>query len=165
MASDQPRERYGFLRTVCGCEICRVPCRHMPGSLDVADLERLCPADQDVFTWAEEHLRALTDKAVPTLVPARQPNGHCHWLYQGQCVVHGQSPYGCAFFDAHLPAAEVEKRSAATLNARREDAAQDGLYYRVWRHLIHLGKTGPSGDRSAIDRERQAIRASYQGSQ
>jgi hypothetical protein len=135
----------------------------MPGSLDVEDLKRLCPADQDVFSWAEEHLRALTTKAVPTLVPARVPNGHCHWLFSGQCVVHDRSPYGCAFFDSHLSADEVERRSAATMSARRQDAAENGLYYRVWRHLCRLGLISPPGDRGAIDRERQAIRISLQG--
>jgi hypothetical protein len=154
------RERYGFQRTVCGCEMCRVPCRHMPGSLDVVDLLALCPPNHDVFGWAEEHLRALTDKGVPTLVPARLPNGHCHWLFEGQCVVHEHSPYGCSFFDAHQPADEVERRSAATMQARRDDAAAHGLYYRVWLHLCRKGRISPPGDRQAIDRERQAIRLS-----
>lgn len=158
-----PHQRHGFQRTVCGCEICRVPCRHMPGSLDVEDLERLCPPDQDLFTWAKQHLLALTSKEVPTLVPARLPNGHCHWLYEGQCMVHERSPYGCAFFDSHLPPTEVERRSAATMQARRDDAAKNGPYYRVWLHLCHLGLIGQSGDRTAVDRERQETRLGMGG--
>lgn len=144
------REQHGFRRTVCGCEFCRAPCRHVPGSLDVADLERLCPAGQDVFAWAEQHLVVVTDKPFPTLVPARQANGHCHWLYDGQCAVHAQAPYSCAFFDAHLTGAEVQRRSAATIQARREDAARQGLYYRVWLHLQRKGRVGPSGDHAAL---------------
>jgi hypothetical protein len=151
------RERYGFYRTLCDCELCRVPCRHMPGSLDVADLPLLCPADQDVFTWAEQHLRALTDKPVPTLVPARQANGHCHWLEQDRCTVHEVSPFGCAFFDSHMSAAEARRRSAATLQARQHDADRHGLYYRVWLHLCQKGLVGRPGDREAVGRERQAI--------
>ena len=89
----------------------------IPGSLDVADLERLCPPGRDLFAWAEEHLVALTDKAFPTLVPARGPDGKCHWLYNGQCTVHAQAPYGCAFFDAHQSEAKVQRRSAATIRA------------------------------------------------
>src|ERR1700682_4838839 len=82
------RQEYGFHRTVCGCAFCRTPCRHLPGSLDVTDLLRLCPAGEDVMAWAQEHLRALTEKPYPTLVPARHPHGPCHWLFDGQCVVH-----------------------------------------------------------------------------
>src|SRR5205807_19611 len=66
------RAQFDFRRTRCGCEFCTAPCRHIPGSLDVSDLSRLCPPTQDLFSWAEEHLVALTDKPFPTLVPARQ---------------------------------------------------------------------------------------------
>lgn len=151
--SPSGREQFGFRRTVCGCEFCRAPCRHIPGSLDVADLPRLCPPGQDVFAWAEQHLRALTDKPFPTLVPARQANGHCHWLVAGQCAVHAHAPYSCAFFDSHQSEAEVQRRSAATIEARRQDAAQNGLYYRVWRHLCEKGLIGPSGDRAGLATE------------
>src|SRR5271166_1913757 len=133
------RKQFGFCRTICGCELCRAPCRHMPGSLDISDLPRLCPVGQDVFAWAEQHLRALTDKPFPTLVPARRADGHCHWLYEGKCAVHEISPYGCAFFDSHLDAAEVKRRSAATIQARRADALNNGLYYQVWLHLCARG--------------------------
>ena len=122
----------------------------MPGSLDVIDLARLCPPDHDVFTWAEQHLRALTDKPYPTLVPARQANGHCHWLFEGLCAVHENAPYSCAFFDAHMTEEEINRRSAATIQARQEDAARDGLYYRVWNHLCHKGLIARSGDRTAL---------------
>jgi hypothetical protein len=152
------REQHGFCRTVCGCAFCQAPCRHIPGSLDVADLERLCPPDQDLFAWAARHLRALTDKPFPTLVPARQGNGHCHWLYDGKCAVHDAAPFGCAFFDAHMGEDEIERRSAATIRARRDDAAANGLYFRVFLHLCHKGLVGPSGDRAALAAEVRAIR-------
>ena len=90
------REAFGFARTICDCAFCQAPCRHIPGSLDVADLPSLCPPGQDVFTWAEEHLRAIVDKGFPTLVPARTANGHCHWLFQGRCAVHASASYSCA---------------------------------------------------------------------
>src|SRR5437762_9516532 len=103
-ADDLPerREQHGFRRTECACAFCTAPCRHVPGSLDVSDLARLCPAGRDVFAWAEEHLRAVTDKPYPTLVPARGPDGHCHWYFDGGCAVHDRAPYSCAFFDAHM---------------------------------------------------------------
>src|SRR5579872_6717107 len=31
------REQFGFRRSVCGCNFCTAPCRHMPGSLDVSE--------------------------------------------------------------------------------------------------------------------------------
>ncbi len=158
LAGEQPpREQHGFARTRCPCEFCRVYCRHIPGTLDVADLTRLCPADQDVFAWAELHLRALTDKSSPTLVPARRSNGHCHWLVQGLCAVHADAPFGCAFFDAHMDDAEVERRRAATVEARNRDARENGLYYRVWQQLCRKGLTAPSGDREAVAVEMRRI--------
>ena len=152
------REQFGFQRTVCGCELCRAPCRHMPGSLDVADLARLCPADQDLFAWAEAHLVALTGKPFPTLVPARGVDGHCHWLFEGLCAVHANAPYSCAFFDMHMTDAEIERRSAATIEARREDAAKEGLYYRVWQHLCRKGLIGRPGDRAGLAEEVARLR-------
>jgi hypothetical protein len=154
------REQFGFRRTVCGCEFCAAPCRHIPGSLDVADLPRLCPPDQDVFPWAEEHLRALTGLPAPTLVPARQADGSCHWLFGGKCAVHENAPYSCAFFDSHMTEAEAGRRSAATVQARREDAANGGLYYRVWLHLCRKGLIGRFGDRAALAEEVEKIRRS-----
>jgi len=153
-----PREQFGFRRTDCGCEFCRAPCRHRPGSLDVSDLPRLCPPGQDVFAWAEEHLRALTDKQVPTLVPARQANGHCHWLSDGRCAVHDDAPYSCAFFDTHQTPTEAQRRSDQTIEARRGDAAQKGLYYQVWLHLCRKKLTSPSGDRVALAADFDKIR-------
>jgi hypothetical protein len=154
------REQFGFHRTVCGCAFCQAPCRHIPGSLDVSDLPRLCPPGQDVFAWAERHLRALAGRPVPTLVPARQANRHCHWFYNGRCAVHDTAPFGCAFFDQHMTEAEIARRSAATLQARREDASQNGLYYRVWAHLCRRGLISPPGDRSALAEEVHQIRRS-----
>jgi hypothetical protein len=144
------REQHGFRRTVCGCAFCAAPCRHIPGSLDVADLPRLCPEGQDVFAWAEQHLRAITDKGYTTLVPARGLDGACHWHFDGKCAVHERAPYGCAFFDSHMSHEEAERRAAATIAARRADAAAEGLYYRVWQHLCRKGLTCPSGDREGL---------------
>ncbi len=156
--SAEGREKHGFRRTVCGCAFCAAPCRYIPGSLDVSDLAHLCPAGQDVFAWAEEHLRAVPDKPFPTLVPARGPGGHCHWHFDGKCAVHDRAPYGCAFFDSHMSDEEIERRSAATIAARAQDAATAGLYSRVWRHLCRKGLTVASGDRAALAEEVLRIR-------
>jgi hypothetical protein len=113
----------------------------------------LCPAGREVFEWAEEHLRAVPDKPFPTLVPLRRPDGQCHWHVDGRCAVHENAPYSCAFFDCHLSDAEVQRRSAATIQARRKDQAARGLYYEVWLHLCRLGLTALPGDRAALDAE------------
>jgi hypothetical protein len=151
------REDYGFRRTACGCEYCRAPCRHMPGSLDVTDITRLCPPGQDVFAWAEQHLRALTDKPYPTLVPARQDDGACHWLCGGLCAVHDNAPFSCAFFDMHMTEKEIEARSSATIQARQDDAARNGLYQRVWLHLCREGLIGVPGNRAALAEELRVL--------
>jgi hypothetical protein len=147
------RQEHGFRRTECACPLCAAPCRHIPGGLDPADLARLCPPGQDVFAWAEQHLRALTDRPYPTLVPARGPDGSCHWLFQGRCAVHANAPYGCAFFDTHMSPDEVERRYAATVAARQEDAAAGGLYHRVWQHLCRRGLVGRRGNGADLARD------------
>jgi hypothetical protein len=152
------REGYGFKRTACGCPFCVAPCHHIPGSLDVSDLARLCPDDQDIFSWAETHLRAVIEKSYPTLVPARQGNGHCHWLVDGRCAVHAAAPYSCAFFDAHQTPEEINQRSAATIKVRREDAANNGQYYRVWLHLQNKGLIANPGDLDGLAAEVNGIR-------
>src|SRR5262249_38115121 len=116
------RHQHGFARTVCDCPFCQAPCKHIPGSLDVADLTRLCPPEKDIFAWAEDHLRAVVDKRYPTLVPAHGINGGCHWLFDGKCVVHEDAPYSCGFFDMHMTDAEIERRMQATIKEREEDA-------------------------------------------
>jgi hypothetical protein len=152
------REEHGFRRTVCGCEFCKVYCRHLPGTLDPADLLRLCPAGQDVFTWSEEHLRARADLPYPALVPVRNSEGHCHWYFDGRCSVHASAPFGCAFFDAHMPDAEIARRVAATVRACQEDAAANGVYTRVWRHLCGKGLIAPPGDRDGLAAEVRQLR-------
>jgi hypothetical protein len=151
------REELGFRRTECGCAFCQAYCLHVPGSLGPTDLQRLCPPGSDVFAWAEEHLRALIDKPYPALVPVRR-DGPCHWHFGGRCAVHDRAPFGCAFFDAHMDRAEVERRSAAVVRAVTDDAAANGLHYRVWLHLRNKGLTAPSGDRAGLRAEMERIR-------
>lgn len=151
------RAAHGFSRTRCACAFCKVYCRHMPGTLDPSDLSRLGPGEPEVFAWAEQHLRALVGQSYPALVPARGPDGHCHWYFDGKCAVHADAPFGCAFFDAHMPDAEVGRRVAATVRACEEDAAAQGLYHRVWLHLQSKGLLAPHGDRSVLRRELQLV--------
>lgn len=158
------REVHGFRRTTCGCDFCKTYCQHLPGALDPSDLLRLCPREEEVFAWAEQHLRAHADRGYPSLVPARNLLGHCHWYFDGQCVVHASAPFSCAFFDTHQSDAEVEERVAATVRACREDAAANGLYFRVWQYLSARGLIAPRGDRAALMREMRAIQRRMEGS-
>lgn len=158
MSEPSVREELGFRRTACACALCAAYCRHLPGTLNPSDLARLCPPGEDLFAWAERHLRALTDKAYPALVPARGADGHCHWLFAGRCAVHADAPFGCAFFDAHQGNAEVGRRADAAVRAIREDAAADGPYMRVWRHLRRLGLTAAPGDREGLAAEVESLR-------
>lgn len=144
------REQYGFGRTRCDCAACAAPCRFMPGSLDVTDLDRLCPPGTDLFAWAEEHLRAVTGKPYPTLVPARRADGACHWLFEGRCAVHEHAPYSCAFFDTHQGDDEVARRSDATIRARTADAAAGGTYFRLWTHLRDRKLIARPADRAGL---------------
>jgi hypothetical protein len=57
---------------------------------------------------------------------------------------------------------EAKRRSAATIRARRDDAAKDGLYYRVWLHLCRKGLIGRFGDRAALAEAMHKIRRGAQ---
>lgn len=149
---------HGFVRTKCSCEFCAVPCRHVPGGLTIADLQNLCSENKEVFDWAKEHLRALTNKPFPVLVPARQSNGHCHWYVDGRCQVHEHAPYGCAYFDSHQSEQEVAERYQAMTKARTEDLKNNGLYTRVWQYLCFLGLTDNPGSKSAMAKEYEKLR-------
>src|SRR5258708_24937566 len=52
---------FGYARTICACHDCAAGCRHLPGYLIPADLERLhnylAPAE-DLLAWARGHLLA-----------------------------------------------------------------------------------------------------------
>jgi hypothetical protein len=138
------RIELGFARTSCGCEKCRLFCQRLPGALIPSDLDRLIPSGEDPLAWSEQHLRAsggyLRLSAdgvdwVPSLVPAKAPSGHCHWLAEGRCMVHADSPFGCAFLDQHMTDKEAEKRASASREARRGAFETGGLYARIWSHL------------------------------
>ncbi len=148
------RTEFGFQRTTCDCELCSFWCRIMPGYLVPSDLERLCPPGADLMRWAREHLRAsrgflLVNRMtgakmqIPSLVPAKQANGHCHWLQaDGRCGVHENSPFGCAFLDQHMKDRDADRRNDAGRLARLDDFDANGLYSQVWRMLKEADLTG-----------------------
>ncbi len=143
----------------------------MPGFLVPSDLQRLCPPDVDLMTWAKEHLRA--DEIVVynpktgekwqvlrSLNPAKQANGHCHWLQpDGHCAVHDSSPFGCAFFDTHMKDSEAMNRNRTGEAACREDFAGSGPYSQVWQMLMKEGLTTEGGEAEAAGVEFLKIKA------
>jgi len=149
------RVEFGFSRTSCACRKCSVFCEHMPGFLVPSDLTRLIPPDADPFLWAETHLRASFGallpspegmRWIPSLVPAKAINGHCHWLKDGHCEVHEVSPYGCAFLDQHMSNREAQRRWKAGREARWDEMVCEGLYEKLWVHLSEKDLVYSTGD-------------------
>jgi hypothetical protein len=145
---DPRRTEFGYPRSVCACADCTAGCRHLPGYLVPADLDRIrahLAPEEDLLSWARRCLLASPGALVarggkrfriPTLVPARRPDGACLFLTDaGRCVIHAVSPFGCAFFDVHQDIAEGDARSAAGLQAVLSDWRADGPYAEVWRAL------------------------------
>jgi hypothetical protein len=153
---DPSRTEFGFCRTVCDCQACTLNCRHLPGFLVPADLERLhrhLAPDQDLRAWARQHLLASPGALVvrrgqktriPTLVPARRPDEACTFLTDaGRCAVHAVSPYGCAFFDGHMERAVADRRSKRGLQAVLEAWDAGEMYAHVWVGLAGFGLVAP----------------------
>lgn len=151
-----PRTEFGFKRTQCDCSECTRPCHNLPGYLIPDDLPRIhqhVAAQQDLMTWAKEYLLAspgalaMRDGEVfriPTLVPARRPDGACIFLTaEDRCAIHAVSPFGCAFFDSHTMHAECDRKSKRGLHAII-DAWEDGdIYAPVWLALAGDGLIAP----------------------
>ncbi len=107
--NDPERTEFGFARTVCACPDCTLNCQYIPGYLIPADLERIgqyhAPG-AEIFDWARGHLLASPGAMVrrgdavfriPTLVPARRPDGACLFLTADErCAIHVVAPFGCA---------------------------------------------------------------------
>jgi hypothetical protein len=82
---------------------------------------------------------------IPTLVPARRPDGACLFLTTaGECAIHAVAPFGCAFFDAHMATAEADQRSQLGLRAILEAWQANDPYARLWMTLAHAGQVAPA---------------------
>jgi hypothetical protein len=167
---DPARTEFGICRTRCDCLECTLSCRHIPGYLIPADLKRMhhhLATDQDLTTWAKEHLRASPGALVirggrafriPTLVPARRLDGACLFLTgDGQCSIHAVSPFGCAFCDSHMTHSECDHRSKHGLHAVLHAWQTSDLYAQVWALLAADGCMAPAPEiaRQAIFRSRK----------
>ena len=123
----------------------------IPADLDRI-LQHLAPGE-DLLAWARQHLLASPGAKVlqgsrvfriPTLVPARRPDGACIFLTaEDRCAVHAVAPFGCAFFDSHMPGAEADRRSSRGLQAVLEAWTRGDAYAQVWTTLHEAGLMAP----------------------
>lgn len=154
---DPARTEFGFARTKCDCHECTLNCRFIAGYLIPADLDRitqrLAPGT-NLFGWAAQHLLASPGAKVmqrnrifriPTLVPARQPNGACIFLTaENRCAIHAVAPFGCSFFDAHQTRAVADRRSQQGLRVVMEAWCRMDLYAQVWLVLDQADLQAPA---------------------
>jgi hypothetical protein len=157
---DSTRMEFGFERTICDCDECKLNCRYLPGYLIPADLDRvrfLVAPNQDLFEWARKHLLASPGAKVmsngrlfriPTLVPARKAEGGCIFLTgDGGCGIHAVAPFGCAFFDHYQLRGEADRRSLRGLEAVAATWADGEVYAQVWLALDGAGLKAPAPER------------------
>jgi hypothetical protein len=114
----------------------------MPGFLIPSDLERMVPAGENVYLWADKNLLASPGALVAkdgrffrvrTLVPATKKDGSCVHLDDAlRCGIHATAPFGCAFFDCGPERGELSHRG---LNAVMQAWADGGLYAQLWNRL------------------------------
>jgi hypothetical protein len=170
---DPSRTEFGFDRTCCACTECATHCRHVPGYLVPDDLLRMAThvgPETDLLRWAKDHLLASPGAIVarngrafriPTLVPAHRADGACIFLTsKGMCSIHALAPFGCAFIDSHMTAAQVDLRSVAGLRAVAR-AWQDGdLYPLIWHMLAQVGLVAMAPEEA---RNRQRLAAHQRG--
>ena len=127
-----------FERTSCTCEQCVSFCKTKPGVLIPSDIDRIAarlvelrriarPADVKRFLRATRGTDIFDNAAgrglrVPQIGPARDRRGRCVFLSSDdRCEIHTVSPFGCAYFDAHMPDPEAERRKIWSLEQIRSN--------------------------------------------
>lgn len=144
---------YRRIRWQCG--ECARYCLYLPGALIPADLDAISArlGYDDLVHFAVENLVASPGAIVsangeqfriPTLTPARTPDGACKFLRNGRCAIHAQAPFSCAYFDCSQDRREADARSMRGLQAIAREWSTGGLYARLWELLHSLGLVAPS---------------------
>lgn len=149
---EKVRTEFGFTRTECACSSCSINCRFIPGYLVPSDVKRIARhlGYTNLGAFASENLLASPGATVmsngrvfqiPTLVPQRRADGACKFLdADNRCRVHTVSPFGCAYFDAHQPSAEADRRSSRGLqDVARHWSAGASVYAVLWKILDTAG--------------------------
>lgn len=176
--TERTRQEFGFARTICGCEQCSINCRFIPGYLIPADLDRVAEriGSQNLQAYAQLYLLASPGATViltsgeplqiPTLVPARRPDGACTFLSAGnRCTIHEVSPFGCAFFDSHQSREESDQRSMHGLYEIARNWRDGGLYAQLWLALDAAGRVAPPPMVARVKMKAAMSAAMHQGHQ
>jgi len=83
-------------------------------------------------------------RTIPTLVPARKPDGSCRFLKNGLCEIHAEAPHGCAYFSAEQTKEDADAISARGLQEIAKAWRYGDLYARLWLMLHQAGHVAPS---------------------
>ncbi len=150
--------RQRFERTVCDCNQCRELCRACPGMLASGDagllsdhldepVEPYLSASPGAIVAARKGDGLIELRRIPTIVPSIK-DGACVFFSSGECRVHPVSPFGCAFYDVHMPAAEADRRTFQLLS----EIQRDSVYNELWRSLWESGRRskGPEEKRRTL---------------
>src|SRR5262249_59688234 len=70
-------------------------------------------------------------RTIPTLVPARKPDGSCRFLKNGRCEIHAEAPYGCAYVSTEQSREESDAISARGLQEIAKAGRRGDLYARL----------------------------------
>lgn len=124
-----------FARTTCACAECVDCCKRQPGALAPGELERIAEhLGQSVRVtalkfWASPGALVGDTKTgrtwrVGTITP-RLVRGRCIFLdAQDRCAIHAVAPFGCAYFDTHMSAAEGQPRGSWLAKQQMDPAYQ-----------------------------------------
>jgi len=143
-----------FERTICDCRECKSFCKTKPGALIPSDVPRIAARLVELKLIDREetvgeflratHASTVFDRdlgkqvQIKKIGPARNRKGRCDFLDESdRCLIHGVSPFGCAYFDAHMPKAEAERRWIWGLSQIRSSAE-----YQALRETLRLAEGG-----------------------
>jgi Fe-S-cluster containining protein len=149
------RTDFGFKRIECACIACVRNCYFLPGYLIPADLQRIADhlGEADIVRFALENLLASPGAiviaegecfAIPTIVPARRPDGACRFLKDDRCTIHAVNPFGCAYFSAEQSKEESDAISSRGLKEIVRAWRRGDMYARLWKMLYEAGRIAPS---------------------
>lgn len=113
-----------FPRSVCDCDECAAHCRRGSGFLapgDAERIERYTRRPVQTFPAPAAIVGGTLDGTLFTLnVPGVMLSkrlvgdraGQCvYFTSDGRCAIHAVSPFGCAYYDAHISREESDQRT------------------------------------------------------
>jgi Fe-S-cluster containining protein len=151
-----------FERTTCQCGLCVLACKHMPGYLVPADLDRIgavLPLEEIVMASpGATAVRQGKVFQIETVVMAAKPDGSCVCLQpDGRCQIHEISPYGCAYFNTCADTHDANARSLAGAEDIFRDQMVNGPYTQLISRLKAAGRVVKTATATRRDKFNQAI--------